>query len=61
VETDGHHVHGSRRAFEQDRRRDQLVLLAGYRVARFTWKQIVDQPHQVATTVSTLLKTPSGS
>jgi very-short-patch-repair endonuclease len=55
VETDGRHVHGSRRAFERDRRRDQRLLLAGYRVMRCTWRQIADQPDEVAKTVSTLL------
>jgi hypothetical protein len=37
VETDGHEVNGTRRAFERDRRRDQRLLMAGFRVARFSW------------------------
>jgi hypothetical protein len=55
VETDGRQVHGTRRAFEQDRRRDQRLLLAGYRVAHCTWRQVAHQPEQIAATVSSLL------
>lgn len=32
VETDGHAFHGHRRAFERDRHRDQLLMLAGHQV-----------------------------
>jgi very-short-patch-repair endonuclease len=55
VETDGRHVHGTRQAFEKDRLRDQRLLLAGYRVVRFTWRQLVDRPYEAANTVSRLL------
>jgi very-short-patch-repair endonuclease len=55
LETDGRRVHGSRRAFEQDRRRDQRLLLAGYRVVRLTWRQLVDNPDQIATLITALL------
>ena len=55
VETDGRRVHGTRRAFEHDRQRDQRLALAGYRVVRFTWKQITAEPEQVVATVSALL------
>jgi very-short-patch-repair endonuclease len=55
VEADGRDVHGSRRAFEQDRRRDQRLMLAGYRVMRCTWRQITDEPDVVAGRVSKML------
>jgi hypothetical protein len=32
VETDERRAHGTRRAFEHDRQRDQRLMLAGYRV-----------------------------
>jgi very-short-patch-repair endonuclease len=35
VETDGHRFHGNRHAFERDRRRDQRLLAASWRVVRF--------------------------
>jgi Protein of unknown function (DUF559) len=55
AETDGHRVHGTREAFERDRRRDRRLLLAGWRVARFTWRQVAGDPAEVATTLEALL------
>ncbi len=51
AETDGRAVHLTRGAFESDRRRDQRLMLGGWRVARFTWRQLADDP---ATVVATL-------
>jgi hypothetical protein len=55
VETDGRATHGTREAFESDRLRDQRLTLAGYRVVRFTWRQVRREPHAVAQTVGALL------
>jgi very-short-patch-repair endonuclease/predicted transcriptional regulator of viral defense system len=55
IETDGRASHGTRQAFERDRLRDQRLTLAGYRVVRFTWRQVVDDPDRVATTIRELL------
>jgi predicted transcriptional regulator of viral defense system len=55
AETDGRDVHATRRAFEADRRRDQRLMLAGFRVVRFPWQQVVDEPETVAATVRDLL------
>lgn len=44
VETDGGQFHNHPRAFENDRRRDQILLAAGYRVMRITWRQLRDEP-----------------
>ncbi len=55
VETDGRRAHSTRQAFEGDRRRDQSLMLAGYRVVRFTWRQVADEPEAVAATVRALL------
>jgi very-short-patch-repair endonuclease len=43
VETDGWQGHGHRVAFEEDRARDAHLQAIGYRVLRFTWRQIVHQ------------------
>lgn len=51
VETDGYRFHAGRRSFEADRRRDQALLLAGFRAVRFTWRQVV---HERAVTGATL-------
>jgi hypothetical protein len=55
VETDGYRFHASRRAFETDRRRDQLLVAAGYRVVRVTWRQLVNSPREVAETLRSIL------
>jgi very-short-patch-repair endonuclease len=44
VEIDGFAFHGDRASFERDRARDQRLLAAGYRVIRFTWRQLHEQP-----------------
>jgi hypothetical protein len=55
VETDGSETHLTRRAFEDDRRRDQLLAVAGYRTLRFTWRQVTAEPERVARTVGAVL------
>jgi hypothetical protein len=55
VETDGRATHATRRAFEQDRRRDQLLRLSGWTVIRFTYNQVVNRPDEVVATLARLL------
>jgi very-short-patch-repair endonuclease len=43
VETDGEASHATISAFHRDRRRDQLLVSAGYRVIRVTWGQVRDE------------------
>ena len=40
VEFDGYAVHGTPEAFEADRIRQNRLVLAGYRVLRYTWKRL---------------------
>lgn len=51
VETDGWRYHRTRRAFERDRARDAALARAGYRVLRFTHRQIDGEPAMVTATV----------
>jgi very-short-patch-repair endonuclease len=44
VEIDGRAFHSSNRSFEQDRRRDAVLVGAGYGVMRVTWGQITNEP-----------------
>jgi predicted transcriptional regulator of viral defense system len=60
VEVDGHRFHGNRRAFEHDRDRDQRLVLAGYRVVRFTWRQITREPDEVGRRIAELLSPTPG-
>jgi very-short-patch-repair endonuclease len=55
VEIDGFAFHGSRHAFERDRRRDADLVAAGYRVVRFTWRQIKHEPEAVVARLAVLL------
>ena len=44
VEVDSWRFHGDRGAFENDRARDAILIAHGYRVLRFTARQLRDQP-----------------
>lgn len=46
VELDGFRDHGSRRAFNDDRRRDAELLAAGIVVLRLTWDDVVERPKE---------------
>jgi hypothetical protein len=47
LEADSYEFHGTRSAFERDRRRDQLLRLAGYEPLRITWRQLGRHPEQI--------------
>lgn len=55
VEVDGWESHGTRSAFEADRARDAWLTSKGYRVIRFTWRQVTREGAEVARTVRTIL------
>jgi predicted transcriptional regulator of viral defense system len=55
IETDGARFHGTRRSFESDRRRDQRLTVAGWRVIRITWRQITQRPQEVVALLRGLL------
>ena len=55
VEIDGFAFHGSRAAFERDRRRDADLQATGYRVLRFTWRQLTREPELVAARIAAAL------
>jgi very-short-patch-repair endonuclease len=55
VEIDGYGPHGHRRAFETDRLRDQHLLVAGWRVARVTDRQMTELRAETAGRFSLLL------
>ena len=62
IECDGFAVHGLRSAFEDDRARQNLLVLDGWVVLRFTWRQICEQPAWVAEQVRrALLRTADSS
>jgi len=55
VESDDRYSHLTVTAFEKDRRRDQRLKLAGWDVVRCTWRQVRDDPDELARTLRILL------
>ena len=55
VEFDGYATHGTRRSFEEDRRRDQQLVAKGWRVVRITWRQLTDEPIAVVARLAAAL------
>jgi very-short-patch-repair endonuclease len=53
VETDGFETHGTRAAFEADRRKDAALTATEYRVLRFTWRS---EPQEIIDRVRPLLR-----
>jgi very-short-patch-repair endonuclease len=56
VEVDGFAFHSTRQAFERDRARDAALQLAGHRVIRITWRQLVRERFAVVATLSAALQ-----
>jgi very-short-patch-repair endonuclease len=59
AEVDGWETHKTREAFENDRRRDRLLQIQGWRVIRFTWRDVTERPDQVTEMLRSLLQTPA--
>jgi very-short-patch-repair endonuclease len=55
AETDSRRYHATRRAFERDRERDAMLLVAGYRVVRFTERRLVADAEGTGRTLAELL------
>jgi Transcriptional regulator, AbiEi antitoxin/Protein of unknown function (DUF559) len=61
VETDGWGSHGTRKAFENDRRRDRRLRVAGWDVIRFTWRDVEREPDEVTAVLVALREARSGT
>jgi len=55
VETDSWRYHKTRRAFEDDRARDALLLAHGYRTLRITDRALTTRPRLVVDTIAAAL------
>ena len=55
VETDGWETHRSRAAFEADRRKDAALTAGGYRVVRFTRREVSEHSRRVVARLRSLL------
>ncbi len=55
VEFDSWTFHSTRRAFERDRRKDRELQALGYRVLRFTWRELTTEPEAVVAAITRAL------
>ena len=55
VEVDGRKFHDTGPQFERDRRKDADLLLAGFRVLRFTWRRLTREPAEVVAIIAAAL------
>jgi Transcriptional regulator, AbiEi antitoxin len=55
IETDGWKTHGTRQAFEYDRRLNQRAMVARWHPVRTTWRQLEHHPEQVVATAMALM------
>jgi very-short-patch-repair endonuclease len=51
IELDGWSTHGTKPAFHADRRRQNMLVLAGWTLLRFTWADVVETPAAVVAAV----------
>jgi hypothetical protein len=55
VEIDGFRAHSERESFERDRRRQNQLIRLGYRVLRFTWRDLTEHPDSVVAQIRSML------
>lgn len=55
VELDSERFHGSKAARERDRKRDNRLVAAGWRVIRFTWDDLKERPDEVVAQIRAAL------
>jgi very-short-patch-repair endonuclease len=55
VEVDGFAFHGTRQAFERDRRRDARLTALGLRVIRTTWRELTREPERLIAALAAAL------
>jgi very-short-patch-repair endonuclease len=48
VELDSREIHGTHKKFETDRQRDRILVAAGWRTMRITWRQLHEEPDEIA-------------
>lgn len=61
LELDGRGVHGTKRRFETDRLRDRILVTEGWKTMRITWRQLQEEPDEIAADLRALLLIPHGA
>jgi very-short-patch-repair endonuclease len=57
IEVDGRAFHSDRRSFERDRERQNMLVLRGWVILRFTWERLINDPEGVIAEVVTAVIT----
>jgi predicted transcriptional regulator of viral defense system len=60
IEADSRRFHDTDSAFVDERKRQQQLELAGWRVSRCTWEEVEREPHRLALTVQGLITQHEG-
>lgn len=58
VELDSRTIHGTRKKFESDRLRDRILVAEGWRTMRVTWRQLHEEPAEIAADLRAALDSP---
>lgn len=61
VELDSRTIHGTRKKFESDRLRDRILIAEGWRTMRVTWRQLQDEPEEIAADLRSALEHPGSA
>ncbi|HEX5593874.1 MAG TPA: hypothetical protein VFX35_11060 [Solirubrobacterales bacterium] len=48
AELDSREIHGTHKKFESDRLRDRVLIAEGWMTMRVTWRQLQDEPEEIA-------------
>lgn len=59
VELDSRGVHGTKKRFETDRQRDRILVAEGWRTMRVTWRQLREEPDEIAADLKSALEQPA--
>jgi len=61
IEVDGRAFHSDRRSFERDRERQNMLVLRGWVILRFTWERLINDPEGVIAEVVAALMALRGA
>jgi very-short-patch-repair endonuclease len=59
VELDSRGIHGTCKKFESDRLRDRILVAEGWRTMGITWRQLQDEPEEIAADLQLALERPA--
>lgn len=61
IEVDGRAFHSDRQSFERDRERQNMLVIHGWIVLRFTWERLINDPEGVLAEIASVLAIRQGA